>query len=181
MSGPRARAGDLAALILGAVLLLAPLGGAAQETPTRQVDETGALMPRTGTQTGTALVEADAPPGPVNGRAPTEEDRGAATTLDYSAWEQMAARAETAITDPNSTEVSLEHLRAQLVDWREALQGAQSANSARIATLRTQIAALGCLARQSSAALNRSIYPLSGRPSHATYQTTCLAPRWLAR
>lgn len=143
MSGPRARAGDLAALILGAVLLLAPLGGAAQETPTRQVDETGALMPRTGTQTGTALVEADAPPGPVNGRAPTEEDRGAATTLDYSAWEQMAARAETAITDPNSTEVSLEHLRAQLVDWREALQGAQSANSARIATLRTQIAALG--------------------------------------
>lgn len=42
-------------------------------------------------------------------------------------------------------------------------------------------AALGGLARQSSANLNRSTNPLSGQPSHATYQTTCVAPRWLAR
>ncbi|MDT8853947.1 DUF3772 domain-containing protein [Paracoccaceae bacterium Fryx2] len=63
--------------------------------------------------------------------------------LDYAAWEKQATRAEKALTDRDSTNVALEQQRAQLVEWREALLGAQSANSTRIATLRTQIAALG--------------------------------------
>jgi len=71
--------------------------------------------------------------------------RGASVpgAVDYAAWERMATRAETAIEDRSSTGVKLELLRAQLADWREALLGAQNANSARIATLRTQITALG--------------------------------------
>lgn len=63
--------------------------------------------------------------------------------LDYSAWEKMASRVETAIEARASASTTLEGLRMQLVDWREALLGAQNANSARIATLRTQLAALG--------------------------------------
>ena len=115
-----------------------PLG--AQETSPRQVDTSGALMPREGAP---ALVQADAPTGPVNGRATTAEDVSEIATLDYVAWERMAKRAETAIGNRNTSSISLEHLRAQLVDWREAMLGAQNANAARIATLRTQISALG--------------------------------------
>ncbi len=70
-------------------------------------------------------------------------EQAATGTLDYSAWEKMASRVETAIEARASASSTLEELRIQLVDWREALLGAQNANSARIATLRTQIAALG--------------------------------------
>jgi small-conductance mechanosensitive channel len=63
--------------------------------------------------------------------------------LDYQAWNDMAARVEAAIEDRRATDTALETLRAQLVSWREALLGAQNANSARIATLRAQIEALG--------------------------------------
>ncbi len=43
----------------------------------------------------------------------------------------------------DATNIELDRMRAQLVDWREALLGAQNANVARIATLREQIDALG--------------------------------------
>jgi potassium-dependent mechanosensitive channel len=74
---------------------------------------------------------------------PGTEARDSSSSLDYSAWEQMASRVETAIEARASASSMLEELRSKLVDWREALLGAQNANSARIATLRTQIAALG--------------------------------------
>lgn len=139
MTAAPAIARVLRGLSAALAIWLGTAGAMAQEAQ-RQVDETGALMPRTETP---ALVQADAPVGPVNGRAATEADTGAAAELDYQAWERTAARAERAIANRAATSVALEHLRAQLVDWREALLGAQNANSARIATLRTQIAALG--------------------------------------
>lgn len=63
--------------------------------------------------------------------------------LDYALWEGMAERAETEIESRNTTTERLEEIRGQLAKWRAALQNAQSANSARIATLRQQIDALG--------------------------------------
>ena len=86
-----------------------------------------------------------APGGGKPGAAKPGSARGASVpgAVDYPAWERMATRAEVAIEDRASTGVVLELLRAQLADWREALLGAQNANSARIATLRTQITALG--------------------------------------
>lgn len=143
VAGRRAGAGaGLRALCL--LLLLAlpavALAQTALDGPPRQVDESGALLPRLGPDG--ALVTADAPIGPINATAGADA-ADQAPSLDYDAWNRMAVRAEKAIEDSSRTSVSLENLRAQLVDWREALLGAQSANSARIATLRTQITALG--------------------------------------
>lgn len=125
------------ALALGLAL---PWSGLAQTPPLGPpVDGTGALVP------AERPAGAGGSGGPVNGTASQAVAGGApaAAALDYDAWEQMALRAEAAIETDTSTEVGLEFLRAQLVDWREALLGAQNSNSTRIATLRTQIAALG--------------------------------------
>lgn len=63
--------------------------------------------------------------------------------LDYALWERMAERAEAEIGNRNTSTDRMEEIRAQLAKWRAALLNAQSANSARIATLRQQIQALG--------------------------------------
>lgn len=67
----------------------------------------------------------------------------AAGDLDYAVWAALADRAEKALGDSATESATLDGLRGQLVEWREALLGAQNANSSRIATLRAQIAALG--------------------------------------
>lgn len=97
------------------------------DTPGMQVDGTGALLPRV-TQ------------GDVAAKPAVEETQ---TALDYTAWNRMADRAEQAIGAASITSTSAEHMRVLLVDWRAAFTDAQTANSARIATLRTQITALG--------------------------------------
>ncbi|NHB78333.1 DUF3772 domain-containing protein [Rhodobacter calidifons] len=63
--------------------------------------------------------------------------------LDYALWERIAERAEAEIEDRNTPSERLEDIRTRLAKWRAALLAAQSANSARIATLRQQIEALG--------------------------------------
>jgi potassium-dependent mechanosensitive channel len=62
---------------------------------------------------------------------------------DYDAWEKIASRAEKAVGDPETTNARLDEVRTQIADWRSALLVAQSTNSSRIATLRSQIQALG--------------------------------------
>ncbi|MDP3196933.1 DUF3772 domain-containing protein [Tabrizicola sp.] len=63
--------------------------------------------------------------------------------LDYALWERMAQRAEAEIGNRYTSSERMEEIRAQLAKWRAALLNAQSANSARIATVRQQIDALG--------------------------------------
>lgn len=63
--------------------------------------------------------------------------------LDYSSWESTAERAEAEIANRRTSTERMEEIRAQLAKWRAALLNAQSANSARIATVRQQIEALG--------------------------------------
>lgn len=67
----------------------------------------------------------------------------AEASLNYDDWERMAVRAEAEVADRNSSAERLEEIRAQLAQWRAALLSSQSANSARIATLRQQLEALG--------------------------------------
>ncbi len=63
--------------------------------------------------------------------------------LNYDAWEQMAARTEAEIEKRNIADARLEELRGQLAQWRAALLSSETANAARIGTLREQLAALG--------------------------------------
>lgn len=76
--------------------------------------------------------------------APTAVEPAAdGTELDYALWERMAERSEAEIENRNTPTDRMEEIRSQLAKWRAALLNAQSANSARIATLRQQIEALG--------------------------------------
>ena len=115
-------------LILAALVWAGPVVSppAKAQDSLRQVDETGALVQRQG-------------PGLPEQAAPVE----ASASLDYAAWERLAERAEKATSNRNIGSEALEAIRRQMVDWRSALLGEQNANAARIATLRTQIAALG--------------------------------------
>ena len=122
-----------------------------------QVDSTGALVPQV-TRPAGQNAEVAATPGedaPISGGfAPQSGGRpaggvsatsggGNSGALDYVGWERMAVRTENATLNRSVTSAELDRLRSQLVDWREALLGAQNANVARIATLRQQIDALG--------------------------------------
>ena len=70
-------------------------------------------------------------------------DSAETTGPDYAEWQNVAGRAEVSIESGRASTVALEDLRAEIVSWREAFLAAQSANSTRISTIRTQIEALG--------------------------------------
>jgi small-conductance mechanosensitive channel len=63
--------------------------------------------------------------------------------LDYVAWRQMAERAEAEIGNRRTSTERMEEIRSHLAKWRAALLNSESANSARITTLRQQLEALG--------------------------------------
>lgn len=67
----------------------------------------------------------------------------AQSTPDYDAWETVAARAEAAVEASQASNTALESLRAELANWREQFQDAEAANTAPIAAVNAQIAALG--------------------------------------
>lgn len=63
--------------------------------------------------------------------------------MDYSAWEQLASRAESAVESREVSTNTLEDLRADLSAYRERLLGVESAGDPRLATLQAQLEALG--------------------------------------
>jgi len=63
--------------------------------------------------------------------------------IDYTAWEATAKRAEEAIGTGRASNAALEQLRSELAGWRSQFLTGQDVNSARIATVREQISALG--------------------------------------
>ena len=65
--------------------------------------------------------------------------------LDYTAWQDTASVVEDVIETGRASSETLNELRAEVAVWRERFLAAGSANSARIATIRTQIEALGTL------------------------------------
>lgn len=63
--------------------------------------------------------------------------------LDYIAWEQVATRAEAAIESGDVSTEALETLRSDLSSYRDQLLGLQNAGDPRLATLQSQLDALG--------------------------------------
>ncbi|MGP9803827.1 DUF3772 domain-containing protein [Paracoccus sp. NSM] len=63
--------------------------------------------------------------------------------INYQTWELVAERAEDLIVNPQATDAQLAQTRARIVEWRDQLRQGQSVNAERIATLRSQIDALG--------------------------------------
>ena len=159
----------LALVLLGSLAVAQDTGGVAPQPRIKvQADSSGALIPEI--QRPPQAVEAAgggptsggfAPQGGSAGGKPPASGGGSGGALDYAGWERMAVRAETATQNRSATNVELERMRGQLVDWREALLGAQNANAARIATLREQIDALGPAPQAGVAEVTRS--PGGGR------------------
>jgi small-conductance mechanosensitive channel len=126
-----------------ALTLALPVPGLAQtilDGPTRQVDGTGALLPRVGTS---VVTKSEALLGPVNGGAAPQASASNPSAPNYDDWVKLADRAESDLLKEDISSVSLESTRALLVEWREALSGAENYNATRISTVRSQIAALG--------------------------------------
>jgi potassium efflux system protein len=63
--------------------------------------------------------------------------------FDYAIWAGMAEAAEAEIVNRRTSTERMEEIRLQLAKWRAALLNAESANSARITTIRQQLDALG--------------------------------------
>ena len=66
-----------------------------------------------------------------------------ANGLDFAAWENLARRVELALGEGRTSDLALEQLRTRVAEFRSRFLAAQTANDARIQTLRNQIAALG--------------------------------------
>lgn len=138
------------ALALSAPVLPAQESGAGQGNATAQPPAQSGSAEPTGTAQGSATTGAvvTTTTTPANAGRPAtavvvSKGAGKANALDYAAWERAAERAETVLGNPDAENRVIEALRTQLVDWRAAFLVAQNTNSARITTLRDQIAALG--------------------------------------
>lgn len=126
----------LRSLVLGLSLALVP--------------GTAALAQDTGDAGEAARSEIATPAAPDNTATKPKKSisitpNDSANAPDYPAWERLANRAEAVIADRDADPVTLTELRGQLVDWRAAFLVAQSTNSTRIQSLRSQIDALGAL------------------------------------
>lgn len=63
--------------------------------------------------------------------------------VDYETWSRTALRAESAIESGRASNVAMQGLRAELVEWREKFTNAQSVNEKTISAVQAQINALG--------------------------------------
>ena len=83
-------------------------------------------------------------PAPATGTSVVvSKGSGSSSGPDYTAWERLAARAESLLSNEETEDRGLELLRSQLVAERTKFLAAQNTNSTRIATVRDQISALG--------------------------------------
>lgn len=133
------RAAFCAALIVLTTLLAGP-PASAQTTPApgQQAQPSGS-QPSGNATTATGIV----PPDPATLAAVAAAARGPdIPDIDMEAWERLATRAEDTLDRDAASNEALENLRSEVTTFRSAFLEAQSANEARISTLRSQISAL---------------------------------------
>ena len=66
-----------------------------------------------------------------------------AAEIDYAAWEQVARRAEAAVETARASTEVFNTLRTELAGWRDRFKAAQETNASIIATVKSQLTALG--------------------------------------
>ncbi len=71
------------------------------------------------------------------------QDTPEISQADQAAWEQTAKRADEAVTAGRASDLAFEELRIELADWRGRFANARDINQNAIATLQSQIDALG--------------------------------------
>ena len=128
------RPAALMARLLSALALVAALTAA----PMAQAQDAPAAAP--------AAPEVTAAEAPATGAAPAEapvDANATAATIDYSAWERVAQRAEQALEAGRASDQALQTLRIELVQWRDIFSKAKAENQIRITTFKTQISTLG--------------------------------------
>jgi potassium efflux system protein len=62
---------------------------------------------------------------------------------NYETWDRIATQSEQLVGNDDTTAAQLNDIRARIVDWRKQFQDAQGVNADPIATIESQIAALG--------------------------------------
>jgi potassium-dependent mechanosensitive channel len=104
---------------------------------------------------GASLLTAQEAPAPADPRAggpsataqpapqPAAQNATTSTGADYAEWAAVASRAEATLQTGRATTFALQRTRAELVIWRDIFLAEQGVNAARIATVQSQIAALG--------------------------------------
>lgn len=117
---------------------VAPAGNAADAAPADTAPAT-AVAPAAASPATTAPATT-APAALPNERNAAETD---GSGVDYTAWAGVTARADAILADQTTPDDRLVAIRAELVKWRGIFVDAESANSTRIETVRTQIGALG--------------------------------------
>lgn len=63
--------------------------------------------------------------------------------VNMQQWQSLATQAEATVDNPAAEDQELEQLRARIVEFRQAFEGARNINSERIRSLREQLALLG--------------------------------------
>lgn len=78
---------------------------------------------------------------PAAAQAPLQ----AISTLQFAQWESLARRAELAIEGGRASDLAMETLRAELDDWRQTFNTAQSTPSVTVQSLKSQLVSLGAV------------------------------------
>jgi small-conductance mechanosensitive channel len=134
----------LAVLLAASVRAEVVTSPAAPADTTVHADDSGTIQRPKASTAIAGQAEAGISLGKAAGLPTIGKTKPTSGTLDYAAWEKMAGRAEAELAAANTAGAdTLDRLRSQLTDWREAFLGAENANAARIDTLRRQISALG--------------------------------------
>uniref|UniRef100_A0AAN0NL50 DUF3772 domain-containing protein n=1 Tax=Yoonia rhodophyticola TaxID=3137370 RepID=A0AAN0NL50_9RHOB len=123
--------------VIAALLLLWPFAVLSQDTPIPGVDP--ATDP-----TAEATAEADAPPEQTEETPLPDLAPEVVVGVDPDAdWTQLALRAEQLALSGEASAFTLGRIRSELVVWRDVFLARTGVNGGRIATVQTQIDALG--------------------------------------
>ena len=95
---------------------------------------------------------------------------------NYDTWDRIATQTEQLAGSDDTTAEQLNDMRARIVDWRSQFQDAQGVNGDRIATVESQIAALGPAPAEGATEPDDIAASVASSSTTEPYRTTALSP-----